>query len=156
MEKTREEKLQRYLLNADPFLWGILEATNKHGRLKELKESGVLKSYSSTHAPSYTKINQDLLVELGVAGILGTLVCPRVIKTFEPKILYFFQRCWEQGRTPDIHYLIDNHLYHSHKGSGRRVGRDVAQIFLQIHRQHEFVERWTAFAGLWFEEIAPR
>ena len=33
--------------------------------------------------------------------------------------------------------------------------KDPAFIFVQIDTQHNFVERWTVFAGLWFEEIEP-
>jgi hypothetical protein len=38
----------------------------------------------------------------------------------------------------------------------RVVGyKDPAHLFVQIDTQHNFVERWTVFAGLWFEEIEP-
>jgi hypothetical protein len=33
---------------------------------------------------------------------------------------------------------------------------DPANVFVHVDRQNEFVERWTVFAGLWFEEIEPR
>ena len=76
LEISREikSKLKRYLINADPFLWGVLEGTNKKKRLKELKGMGYLTGYSETANPNYSKINQDLLVEIGIEGILEHIV----------------------------------------------------------------------------------
>lgn len=153
MEKFRDEKLKRYIFNASPFLWGILEATNKPERLKELKTRGFLKSYSNSTNPTYMKVNQDLLIEVGVQGILKQLVIPIITSAFKPEVLAYFHRLWEQGRTPNIKYLIEQQLYHSHKGGKHSPCRDLANIFLQVDTQHEFIERWTVFAGLWFEEI---
>jgi len=112
MEMPREQadKLKRYFINADPFLWGILEAKNKKGRLKELKELGFLKSYSDGSNPTYSKINQDLLVELGIEGILERIVIPTVINGFALEVLRYFRRCWEQGQTPDMKYLKEHGL----------------------------------------------
>jgi len=39
-----QEKMKRIIINADPFLFGVLKAKNKKGRMKELKEMGFLKS----------------------------------------------------------------------------------------------------------------
>ena len=72
MNITKEQagKFGKYFINADPFLWGVLRAKNKKGRLKELKQMGFLAAYSEGSNPVYSKINKDLLVELGIAGIL--------------------------------------------------------------------------------------
>ena len=51
-------KLGKYFENADPFLWGVLAAKNKKGRLKELKEMGFLTSYAGRQQPA---IYQDQL-----------------------------------------------------------------------------------------------
>jgi len=168
--------LRRYFINADPFLWGVLEARNKKGRLKELKKQGLLRDYSESSSATYNKINQDLLVELGIEGILERIVVPRVTSAFAPEILSYFQRCWDHGQNPDLKYLIEHRLYRrraftdgkEYEGAGfqcdvtglgrafRVVGyKDQAQLFVQIDTQHNFVERWTVFAGLWFEEIEP-
>lgn len=168
MEMLREqaEKLKRYFINADPFLWGLLGKKNKKGRLQELRELGFLKSYSEGSNPTYNKVNQDLLVELGIEGILERIVLPKVTNGFAPEVLRYFRRCWEQGQTPDMKYLKEHRLYQKRMFSedivyGKRdepliVGhKDLAHIFTQIHTQYHFVERWTVFAGLWFEEIEP-
>ena len=172
MDIAREqaEKLGKYFINADPFIWGVLQAKNKKGRLKELQNMGFLSSYSAGGNPIYTRINQDLLVELGITGILEKIVIPRIQKCFSPETLRYFRDCWRQGQTPDLNYLTKNKLYGKHTFISIStpevhegwpayppvVGyKDPAFIFVQIDTQHNFVERWTVFAGLWFEEIEP-
>ena len=172
MDLTKEQnsKLARYFLNADPFLWGVLQAKNKKGRLKELRQLGFLSIYSDGSNPIYAKINRDLLVELGIAGILEKIVVPRIQSSFSRETLRYFRDCWEQGQTPDLKILRKNKLYRkrtpitlttpevydSFDHSPPVVGyKDLAFIFVQIDTQHNFVERWTVFAGLWFEEIEP-
>lgn len=174
--REQSEKLKRYFMNADPFLWGVLEEKNKKGRLKELKKLGFLQSYSERSNATYARINQDLLVELGIEGILARIVVPKVTSAFAPDVLRHFRRCWDQGQNPDLKYLKEQRLYRRHiltrgetyeslgfrfdvNGFGKqyRVAgyKDPAQLFVQIDTQHDFVERWTVFAGLWFEEIEP-
>jgi len=172
MDIPREQagRLGRYFINADPFLWGTLQAKNKKGRLKELKQMGFLNIYSEGSNPIYTKINKDLLVELGITGILEKIVVPRIKSGFSQETLRYFRDCWEQGQTPDLNYLVKNKLYHKrtfvtlttqevYDGFSHEppvVGyKDPAFIFVQVETQHNFVERWTVFAGLWFEEIEP-
>jgi hypothetical protein len=171
MNITKEQaaKLGKYFINAAPFLWGVLQAKNKKGRLKELKQMGFLDIYSQSGNPIYQKINRDLLVELGITGILEKIVVPRIQSLFSQETLRYFRDCWEQGQTPDLNYLVKNKLYHKRTfisltepevregfSPNPVVGyKDPAFIFVQIETQHNFVERWTVFAGLWFEEIEP-
>jgi len=168
MTRATKDKLRRYLNNADPFLWNVLDAKNKKGRLKELKEMDFLSNYSDNVNQNYSRINQDLLVELGIEGIFERIVVSRVNALFTTDIIDYFRRCWEQGQTPILKYLREQGLYH--RTIRRREvyeGRldfydeppsgykDPAFIFVQIETQHNFVERWTVLAGLWFEEIEP-
>jgi hypothetical protein len=168
MDLPREQssKLRKYFINADPFLWGVLVHKNKKDRIKELKELGLFKTYVDGGNPIYTKINRDLMIELGINGILEQIVIPRIITIFNADNLRHFQDCWEQGQTPDLDYLIQNKLYRPRIVNANNASdyfhtpeplvsyRDLAFIFLQIDTQHNFVERWTVFAGLWFEEIS--
>ena len=118
LTKEQSAKLVKYFLNADPFLWGVLQAKNKKGRLKELKQMGFLSIYSEGSNPIYSKINRDLLVELGIKGILEKIVIPRIVSSFSQETLRYFRDCWEQGQTPDLGYLvtinstINEHLSH--------------------------------------------
>ncbi len=164
------DKISRYFINADPFLWGVLKAKNKKGRLKELQGMGLLGGYSAGSNPIYTRINRDLMVELGITGILETIVIPRVQEGFGQATLRYFRDCWQQGQTPELDYLAKNKLYNKGFIGFRNVPeirdtwsnvppvvgyKDAAYVFVQIDAQHNFVERWTTFAGLWFEEIEP-
>jgi hypothetical protein len=173
ISKEQAERLKRYFINADPFLWGVLEArnspeatnkreANKRVRLEKLKRSGFLQNYSEGTSATYAKMNKDLLVELGIDGILERIVIPRVKDAFAPDILVYFRRCWDQGQMPDIRYLIQHGVYQTHRlvevelypgGPVLLRRKGPAFVFVQIDTQHEFVERWTVFAGLWFEEI---
>jgi hypothetical protein len=168
--RDQAEKLKRYFINADPFLWGVLAAKNKKGRLKELKGMGFLAAYKAGVNPVYTKINRDLLVELGIEGILNQIVVPRIQEVFRPDTLRSFRDCWEQGITPGLDYLVKNKLYRKWTftsiipaevydgwtADSLVVGyRDPAYIFVRIERQYNVIEGWTMFAGLWFEEIEP-
>ena len=169
MEVTREtkEKLKRYLLNADPFLWNVLDNKNKKGRIRELKAMDFLSGYSEGTNANYSRINQDLLVELGIEGILERIVIPKVRRLFAEEIMDYFRRCWEQGQTPALDYLREQGLYrrrystrevyesHLHIDQPPSGYKDPSFVFFQIQTQYNFVERWTVFAGLWFEEIEP-
>jgi len=161
MQREQEDRLRRYFLNANPFLWGVLEAknnpeANKRARIRELKASGFLRNYSEGTSATYSKINRDLLVELGIKDILKRIVIPRVTDAFPADVLIYFHRCWDQGQNPRIEYLIQHKLYERHRRTSEYETvphKDPAQVFVWIDTQHEFVERWTVFAGLWFEEI---
>jgi hypothetical protein len=166
--RQTKDKLKRYLLNADPFLWNVLDAKNKKGRIRELKAMGFLPGYSESANPNYSRINQDLLVEPGIEGVLEQIVVPKTKALFTEEIMDYFRRCWEQGQTPTLDYLRKQGLYkrtfhvrevydsHGVQMSEPPVGyKDPSFIFFQIETQYNFVERWTVFAGLWFEEIEP-
>jgi hypothetical protein len=96
MEIPREQaaKIARYFINADPFMWGLLQSKNKKGRLKELKTLGFLSGYSEGGNPIYSKINKDLLIELGTQGILENIIVPQIKNSFKPDTLRYFRDCW--------------------------------------------------------------
>jgi len=168
MTMETRDKLKRYLLNANPFFWNVLNSKNKKKRILELQEMGFLAGYSDSANPNYIKINQDLLVELGIEGVIERIVVPKVTLLFSTDIIAYFRRCWEQGQMPTIDYLRKQGLYRR-RYSRREIYesrlsfydesptgyKDPSFVFFQIETQHNFVERWTVFAGLWFEEIEP-
>jgi hypothetical protein len=165
MEIAREtaDTLQRYFINASPFLWGVLEASKKKERIMELKGMGFLKDYPENTKQTYEAINRELLVELGIEGIISLIVVPLVRRRIDLEALKLFRRHWEQGQKPDFKFLMDNKLYSIH-----RIGitsweenhevpeKDPALIFLEVNQQLKFVDHWTVFAGLWFEIIEPQ
>jgi len=157
--RETQEILKRYLINASPFLWGVVEGRNKKHRLAKLRELGFLSVYTKGSNPTYSQINQELLVELGIEGIFNNIIIPKIRNRIKPDVIKYFRRCWEQGRTPEINYLIENELYDTGIyitwGADEDDPEEPAYIFLQINEQKGFVERWTVFAGLWFEIIEP-
>ena len=166
LERRDAEKLQRYLVNSNPFLWGILLGKNKKKRISALNELGFLKAYSAGSNPVYSRIYQDLLLETGIEGILEHIVIPEILKLFKPEQLRFLRRCWELGQTPDLKYLDKEALYRVHWPKPEEITesywksrvdayKDAASIFVNIDRQNNFVVGWSVFAGLWFEEIEP-
>jgi len=162
LEKGQKEKLTRYLFNANPFLWGILNTSNKKDRLKEIKDLGFLKDYSENRKPKYQEVVEDLLIELGIEGILEKIVAVKVKQLFGEDILKTFRRHWEHGRIPDKEYLKERKLYRTRhlvldtNREDERIRYDYpADIFIEINLQFDYCERWTVFAGLWFEEIEP-
>ena len=158
------DMLKRYFLNASPFLWGVLEARKKKERIKELKGMGFLKDYSENGKQKYDAINQDLLVELGAEGIIDRIVIPLIYRRLGSEVLKNFRRHWEEGQLPGKQYLKENKLYHRRRAvlldqweENRLVPeKDPAFIFLEINESLDFVDRWTVFAGIWFETIEPR
>ena len=163
IDRETADTLRRYFINASPFLWGVLEARKKKERIKELKGMGFLENYSENSKHKYDTINQDLLVELGIDGIIDRIVVPLVYKRLGSEALKSFRRHWEQGQLPDKKYLKANKLYHYRRAilmeqweENRSVPeKDPALIFLEINNSLDFVDRWTVFAGLWFEIIDP-
>ena len=164
--KETQEKLRKYIINSDPFLFGMLKAKNKKSRMKELKEMGFLKSYSLGSNPNYSRFYQDLTVEIGVKGILERIIIPRVRELFTPEVLEYLRRCWEQGQLPSLDYLKQQKLYRKHPftsdevyegfGNPRIAGyKEPAFLFFQIDNQNDFIEAWATFAAVWFEEIEP-
>ena len=160
------QRNSRGILSTQTLFFGVfLKIRTRKGGFKNSRELGFLKGYSEGSNPTYSKVNQDLLVELGIEGILERIVVPKVTNGFAPEVLRYFRRCWEQGQTPDMKYLKERKLYRRHifaedkvyDGREPRVvgHKDPAHLFVQIDTQHNFVERWTVFAGLWFEEIEP-
>jgi hypothetical protein len=95
---------------------------------------------------------------LGIDGILSRIIIPKVQTRLKPEILVYFRRCWDQGKIPDVKYLKENKIYRPPRGiyiGGEADSTEPSYIFLQINAQKDFVERWTLFAGLWFEKIEP-
>lgn len=125
---------------------------------------GFLKDYSENSKPTYDVINQDMLLELGIEGIIGFIVVPLVNKRLGFEVLNRFRRHWERGQIPDKEYLKDKKVYQYRtlRWGGKDVeenreviGKYPALIFLEINETIDFVDRWTVFAGLWFETIEP-
>jgi hypothetical protein len=85
---------------------------------------------------------------------------------FRPDVLQYFRRYWEMVQLPSLEYLKKNGLYQKYiftndvvrggMGFSPIVGyKEPAYIFFDIDATNFFIEHWTTFAGLWFEDIEP-
>ena len=162
MPRETADTLRRYFLNANPFLWGVLEARKKKEKILEIQKMGFLMNLSENTKDKYDVINQRLLVELGIEGIMTDIVVPLVYKRLGAENLKRFRRYWEQGQKPDTKFLRDNKIYQVHRIVITQYEenhivpeKDPAFIFLDINEQLDFVDQWTMFGGLWFETIDP-
>ena len=164
IERAQAEMLKRFFLNADPFLWGILLANNKKEVINNIKKLQFLEKYSENANFTYQRIGEDLLIELGIEGILERIVSVKIHEHFSKDVLQNLRRYWEQGHRPGIDFLEKNSLYKMRRitlapasKDDRLRYRDPADVFFEINKEYGrgYLERWTVFAGLWFETIEP-
>lgn len=139
METAQQKKLIRYLRNANPFMWGVLPG-NKANVRNKLVEIGMESKIPRT--ATYANLLEDLIDVYGIEIIIKNIEII-VKKNFTQEDLDILRRFWRGGRLPDTAQLKRYKLL-------KRVG-----IFLKVNNQINYVENWTTFAGLWFEEINP-
>ncbi len=163
---AQSEKLKRYMRNAHPFLWGVLEATNKDKTMKELREMlPHIPDLFNTKYPTYDKMLNDLFVKLNTEGIITQIIVKKLrTRVGDSAVLNELERFWGNGRVPDLKYLKDKRLYWEAKSeiqNNYRIGNQPADIFFSLQHNYRgdkhyiFVTEWTVFAGLYFEEILP-
>lgn len=144
MDELQKNKMRRYILNANPFLWDIIPG-NKEAVLRGLKKLDLV--IDVPEKATYASLLESLIDDNGKNGV------EKLIKAIDVRIKYIFKdtpehldilrRFWMDGRTPDVAYL-------------QRIGlRDKSSVFLRINAQFDYVGGWTTFAGIWFEEIEP-
>jgi hypothetical protein len=143
MDAKQKGKLERYFKNASRFLWGM-----GNGNQKEIYHW--LKSYGRQHlGPDfdfkegpYRQVIAQLLENPGIERLLQDLVVPRVRELISDQALEFLKVSWNAGTLPDISYL--KHY---------NINIEDASPFLEINKWYKYVERWSDFAGIWFEEM---
>ena len=143
METKQKEKLERYFKNASHFLWGL-------GNKNQKDTYHWLKSYGKRHLGSdfdfkegpYKEVIAQLLENPGIERLLKDLVVPRVKELFSDQALEFLRVSWNAGTLPDISYL--KHY---------NINIEDAGPLLEVNKWYKYVERWSDFAGIWFEEM---
>jgi hypothetical protein len=143
VDSKQKAKLERYFKNTSHFLWGLGNGNQKATYLW-------LKSYGKHHlGPEfdfkegpYREVIAQLLQNPGIEKLLKDLVVKRVRELFSDQALEFLQVSWNAGTLPDISYL--KHY---------NINTENANPFLEINKWYKYVERWSDFAGIWFEEI---
>ena len=143
MDAKQKGKLERYFKNASRFLWGL-------GNKNQKETYHWLKSYGRQHLGSdfdfkespYGDVIAQLLQNPGIERLLKDLIVPRVRELFNDQALEFLHVSWNAGTLPDISYL--KHY---------NINIEDARPFLEVNKWYKYVERWSDFAGIWFEEM---
>ena len=173
MYAAQEEKLTRYLRNAQPFLWGVIPGNKKavlaalRTNLKELGEDSI--PLAENQKPTYSMLTDSLLAKLGIEKVIREIVVPQVRRQFadRPGALEFLRAHWLSGTLPRWQTLqtlraprtVKQRLLEAaHPSDLSTVGKltgDVLDAFVEVNNQYNYVHGWTVLSGLWFEEIEP-
>ncbi len=147
MDYEQKGRIERYLMNASRFMWG-LGPGNQKKTYDWLEKEG----FKFTRA-RYGLVTQQLLRYPGIEELLNKLIISSVEKSFPEATISSLREHWYRGEWPGLPALKDLDV----RGKGD-PGADRAfhwRPFLEISTQFHYVERWGEFAGVWFEEIEP-
>ena len=141
MDAKQKGKLERYFKNASRFLWGIGNKNQKetYHWLKSYGKKRLGADFDFKEGP-YRDVIARLLQNPGIERLLKDLVVPRVKELFSNEVLEFLHVSWNAGTLPDISYL-------------KHYNIEDATPFLEVNKWYNYVERWSDFAGVWFEEL---
>lgn len=147
MDEKKKGRIERYLMNASRFMWG-LGPGNQKANYAWLEKEGFKFSRAR-----YGLVTHQLLRYPGIEKLLNKLIIPAVKERFPEDTLSALKEHWYRGEWPNLSNLKGMDV----KGKGE-PGADRAfhwHPFVEISTQFHYVERWGNFAGIWFEEIEP-
>ena len=173
MYSRQMDKLERYLRNSEQFLWGVIPG-NKRAVFTELrvllKELGQDSTLIPEHQKAtYAMVTENLLAELGIEKVITVIVAAQVRRQFtdRPGALDFLRAHWLSGTLPRWQTLVTLRSPRTVKqrlleavrpGEPEQIRKQTADILdalVRVNSQYQYVQGWTVFAGLWFEEIEP-
>ncbi len=174
MDQRQREKLERYMRNAERFMWGVIPG-NKRAVFTQLqtllKELGQDSAAVSEHQKdTYAMVTESLLAKLGIERVVTEIVAREVKRQFEhrPGAMDFLRAHWLTGTLPRWQTLqslraprrVKQRFLDAvePKKDTREIYRptsDILDAFVEVNTQYNYVHGWTVFAGLWFEEIEP-
>ena len=149
MDDKQKRRIERYLMNASRFMWG-LGPGNQRENYNWLERNG----FKFTRA-RYALVIQQLLHSPGIEEVIDKIVVPAVNEQFPEATISALRAHWYRGEPPHLSDLENLDV----KAMGKvPPGPDRAfywRPFVEISTQFHYVERWGDFAGVWFEEIEP-
>lgn len=165
------EKLERYLRNAERFMWGVIPGdkrtvfTTLRESLEELGEDGAL--VPDHRKATYAMFTENLLAKLGIERILTEIVAKQVRRQFSDRTgaLDFLRAHWMSGTLPrwqtlqslrapkTIKQKLLGAVESKDTPARRQQTSDILDAFVEVNSQYNYVHGWTVFAGLWFEEV---
>jgi len=146
MDASQREKLERYLRNANRFLWG-LGPGNQQKTYDWLKDSG-FNDNGSRFKSAYADTTEKLIKYYGIRRIARDIIKKRIDDIFPSPFIEFLRNCWETGVCPSIDMLRAN-------GFISILDNRNLEILLLYNKQFNFIEGWGPLSGLWFEEFEP-
>lgn len=147
MDDAQKGRIERYLMNADRFMWG-LGPGNQQDNYRWLEDKG----FHFTKA-RYSLVTQQLLRHPGIEELLTKIIIPIVKETFPEDTLNELRKFWYIGQLPGLKDI--DKLEVKGKGDPGPHRAFHWRPFLEISTQFHYVERWGELAGIWFEEIQP-
>ncbi len=148
MDNRQKERIERYLLNADRFMWD-LGPGNQEKNYDWLEGKGLRFAKAK-----YSLVLQQLLRNPGLEELLTRVIIPTVRERFPDKTRDELRKFWNAGELPNLKKDLRN-LEVNGRGY---AGPDRAfhwWPFVEISTQFHYVQRWGQLAGIWFEEIEP-
>jgi len=146
MTTRQRETLERYLRNANRFLWG-LGTKNQRETYAWLEIQG-FNDNGSRFKSSYTDTTEKLIKYYGIERIARDIIKKRIDVIFPAPFVKFLRNCWKTGVRPSIDMLRANGFI------SILDNRDL-EILLLHNKQSNFIEGWGPLAGPWFEEWEP-
>jgi hypothetical protein len=138
MDEKKKAKLERCLMNARSFLWGVSPPTRYQATQKEIYAWLRRKQLEFKGGP-YPHVLKQLLADPGIEKLINDVIIPRVQEQFGPKLLEYMRECWMAGTVPDVSILS------RYKVSSGEPFFDQRTLF------HS--PKWMELAWVWFEEI---
>lgn len=145
MDDKQKGRIERYLMNASRFMWG-LGPGNQRQNYAWLEKEGF--KFTRTR---YGLVIQQLIRYPGIIEVFNRLIVPTVKAYFPEATINVLREHWYLGERPSLSTLRSLDV----KGKGE-PGPDRAfhwRPFVEINTQFHYVERWGEMAGVWFEEI---
>lgn len=152
MDDKQKAKMERYLMNASPFLWGLAWDRPRDTSRPQNQEqiygwlNDKLKNFNvkcdKRPFPTYYHVTRDLMQKYGIEKILGVLIIPQVDKIYDSSVKDYLRERWNAGELPLWYRLTKLKVW-------------KFPPFLDVNEQYQYIAGWGVFAGLWFEEIEP-
>lgn len=155
MDIERTKKLERYLRNANRFIWGLgkkdQKTTYEWLEINGFTDNGVRFEHS------YSDTTEKLIKNYGIERVVRDIIKQRIDEMFGTPVVSFLRKCWEAGVRPTVDMLKANkfdYILDEKRLIKEEIDRDP-EPFLLYNRHFNLITGWGQLAGVWFEEIEP-